>query len=184
MALDVVRFTISFRDAKGWIGRVSQYISGDGADATYYADVASIAQGIRTALIALTNAAYQSDSGVAFQTVARPVAYGTNAEYPAEWMKALMTWQDSAGQIHRYRIPAPKLVIFDTDGVTVLNDNTSTPIVNYVAAMKATQNTVYPSSRSGLALTNFIGGIQVDGRQPKRFNEFVKSSHLVQGEGE
>lgn len=184
MAVSTVRYNISFRDAKGWINRQHYWITGDDTDVTFGADLLGIAQTIKTAVTALTNGAFAGDSGLSGKDSAIAPSYGSNSEYPAAWQGAVMTWTDSVGSIHRWKIGAPKIAIFDTDGVTVLNDGTQALVVAYVAALKTTSNGVFPSSRNGQPFTNFVGGVLRMGTQPKRFNEFVKSSHLVQGEGE
>lgn len=184
MAITTVPYRLSYRDAKGFVGTFHTWITSDTTSLTLYADIAGIAQGIRTAVNALTNAALQSDSGLPADNNAVPPVYGTNAEYPAEWMKAVMTFSDGDGNLHRFKVPAPKITIFDTDGVTVLNDGTQAAVVAFISAMKAVQGAAFPSSKSGIAFTNFLGGILRLGKQPRRFNELIKSSHLVQGEGE
>lgn len=183
MAIVILPYSTSWRDAKGWIGRVRVFITGDNTSATLGDDVAAIADGLRVAIAAMTNAVFQGSSGLDFDTIPT-LTYGSNSEYPAEWQKAVMQWSTDTAQISRFKIPAPRLAIFDSDGVTVLNDGTQTQVVNYVAAMKAVRNTVFISNKSGLPFTHFEGGLLRFGRQPRRFNERVKSSHLVQGEGE
>jgi len=130
----------------------------------------------------LTNAAFAGATG--YPVTPPTLTYGDNAEYPAEWMKAWMQWSTDVGTITRFKIPAPEIDLFDTDGVTILNDGTQAQVVAYVAAIKAVVNGVYFSTASGLAYTHFEGGLLKLGSQPRRFNERIKSSHLVQGEGE
>jgi len=182
--MNTLRYALTLRDAKGWTGRTSVWITYDPADPANFEDVSTVAATLRNAIEGLSNGAFAGDGAASGDNSAIPVAYGTNAEYPAAWQHAVMTFQDSNGSIHRYRIPAPKLAIFDTDGVTVLNDGTQAAVVAFVNAMKNASGTAFVSSRSGKALTNFIGGILAQGKQPRRFNAFIKSSHLVQGEGE
>jgi len=183
VAIETVPYNTSWRDAKGWIGRVRHFITGDTASGTYLSDFGTVRGALESALAGLTNAAFAGDNGLGFAT--RPtLAYGANSEYPAEWMKAVFTFTTDASTVSRFKIPAPKLVIFDSDGVTVLNDGTQALVVAYVAAVKTAVNTVFVSSEPGLPYTHFVGGLLRLGRQPRRFNEFIKSSHLVQGEGE
>lgn len=183
MALQVLPIALNWRDAKGWIGKTRFHVTAQDTDATVSADVAALVVGVKNAIGGLTNCAFQGSA--AFDIVSPPtLTYGDNLEYPAEWHKAVMMFTTDLGTKHLYKIPAPEIDIFDTDGVTVLNDGTQAQVVAYVAAMKAAINNSYVSTATGLALTHFVGGLMRVGKQPKRFNEFIKSSHLVQGEGE
>lgn len=183
MALQVLKISLGYRDAKGWIGKTRFFVTAQDTDATVSADVAALVNGVKNAIGGLTNGAFQGETP--FVLVSPPtLTYGDNLEYPAEWMKAWMQFSTDLGTIHRFKIPAPEIDIFDTDGVTVLNDGTQAQVVAYVTAMKAGINGSYVSGPTGLALTHFEGGILKIGKQPKRFNERVKSSHLVAGEGE
>lgn len=182
---NTLRYFVTVRDAKGWTGRTGVWITYDAGDPANFQDVATCAATLRNAILGLSNAAFQSDGGASGDSSAIPAAYGAaGVEYQEAWQHAVMTFEDSAGNVHRYRIPAPKVAIFDTDKTTVLNDGTQALVVAYVNAMKNASGTAFVSSRSGLALTKFIGGIEVGGKQPRRFNGLIKSSHLVAGEGE
>lgn len=181
MATRTQALSASYRDAKGFIGVTRAYLTYDPA---VPADAITVADGWVAAMNALTNAAFQGASGFAADQGVQPLAYGTNSQYPAEWMRAHMMFLDSKGARHLYRIPAPKIALFDTDGVTILNDGTQAAVVAYIAAVKTATGAAFISSRSGLALASFVGGLLKFGVQPRRFNEMVKSSHLVQGEGE
>lgn len=183
MAIRTIPANFNWRDAKGFVYRTRFWISGD-ASTNEPTDYTACADTLATALEALTNCALQSDNGVPFFGIIT-LTYGTNAEYPAGFMKAVMQFSNGDGQIGRFKIPAPKIAIMDTDGVTVLNDGTSTPVVNFVNAMKdADASGTYVSNAGGLPWTHFEGGLVKFGKQPRRFNERVKSSHLVAGEGE
>lgn len=183
MALQVLPIALNFRDAKGFFGRTRFHVTAQDTDATVSADVASLVNAVKAAVVGISNAAFQGTA--AFDILSPPtLTYGTNAEYPAEFMKGVFTFTTDLGTIHRFRLPAPKIAIFDTDGVTVLNDGTQALVVAYVAAMKGTANNSYVSTATGLALTHFVGGQYKGGRQTKRHNQFIKSSHLVAGEGE
>ena len=183
MALRTVPCNFGFRDAKGFVGRTRFWITGDAGTNTPD-DFVSAADTLETALQGLTNAALQSTSGISFNNIIT-LTYGTNAEYPAEWMKAVFQFSNGSGQITRFKVPAPKIAIFDTDGVTVLNDGTQALVVAFVSAVKdADASGTFVSNAAGLPYTHFEGGLLRFGHQPRRFNERIKSSHLVQGEGE
>jgi hypothetical protein len=183
MAAHVLRYISSWRDAKGFVARVAVHVHGEDADATFLADVSTVANNLRTAIAGLSNAAFAGDTGLS--TANTPtLTYGTNAEYPTEWQKAVMQFSNDSAQIGRFKIPAPKIAIMDTDGVTVLNDGSVAVVVAYVNAMKNATNNAFICNAAGLPWTHFEGGLVRFGRQPKRINERIKSSHLVQGEGE
>lgn len=184
VVLSTLSYRMSFRDAKGWTFNNRIYITSDSGADGYLADASSVANAVRVATIAMTNCAFIGDSGLSGYPVVSPQTYGTNAEYPAAWDKAVMMFVDANGAVHRYRIGAPKLALFDTDGSTILNDGTQATVVAWIAAMKTAIGVAYVSSRAQAALTNFTGGVRRVGSQPRRFNEFIRSSHLVQGEGE
>ncbi len=182
MPIDTIRrVTLSFRDAKGFIGRTTFYVGADSTSGTYQADLITQANAVQNAIEALTNAALQSNS---FDANPITLTYGGTGVYQAEFMKAVMQFSNDDGQIFRFKIPAPKAAIFDSDGVTVLNDGTQADVVAYVAAMKGATNTAVPCSKTGLPFTHFEGGLLRIGKQQRRFNERIKSSHLVAGEGE
>ena len=182
MALQVQPFTANWRDAKGWVGHTKIHIASDDTSDTRLDDIVTQMTNYINAVGGLTNAAFAGATG--YPVTPPTLTYGDNAEYPAEWMKAWMQWSTDVGTITRFKIPAPEIDLFDTDGVTILNDGTQAQVVAYVAAIKAVVNGVYFSTASGLAYTHFEGGLLKLGSQPRRFNERIKSSHLVQGEGE
>ena len=183
MAIVTQQQTYSFRDAKGFIGRVRFWVTGDSADAGFESDRDIVLDTLGPAVIALTNASLASANGP--QTVTRQdLSYGANSEYPAEFMKAVMTFATNQGSISRFKIPAPKIALFDTDGVTILNDGTQALVVAFVNAVKTASGTVFVSTGQGLPYAHFVGGTLRLGKQQKRHNQFIKSSHLVAGEGE
>lgn len=183
MALQVLPATINMRDAKGFVYRTRFHITVQDTDPTFPGDAGTLVNNVKNAVLGLTNAAYQGTTFALF-TSPPTLTYGDNLEYPAGFMKTVMTFTTDLGTIHRFKIPAPEIDIFDTDGVTVLNDGTQAQVVAYVNAMKGVINNSYVSTAGGLAFTHFVGGIFKAGKQPRRFNEFIKSSHLVAGEGE
>lgn len=184
MALVQVKVSASFRDAKGWTKRYTYYITADNADGGYYTDVAAISQALQAAIAGLTNASLAAAFPTSGGQGVRDLAYGANSEYPANWMEARMMFTTAKGSRSVFGIGAPKIALFDTDGVTILNDGTQALVVAYVNAVKNASGTAFVSTADGQAFAHFVGGILKIGRQPRRFNEMVKSSHLVQGEGE
>jgi len=184
VALIQQRFTMSTRDAKGWVKRYNYFITADNADAGFAVDTETVADALETAILGLTNAAEATRPQQTTGQTVLDLAYGTNAEVRQNWNQARMMFVTAKGSKSIFGIGAPKIAIFDTDGITILNDGTQALVVAYVNAVKTASGTAFVSTESGLAYTHFVGGILKIGRQPRRFNEMVKSSNLVQGEGE
>lgn len=177
-------YTSTYRDAKGWVKVYRYWITADNANAGYSADVEAVAQALESAITGLTNAVQQTRSPMTTGARVLALNYGANSEYPANWMEARMMFTTDKGARSVFGIGAPKIEIFDTDGITVLNDGTQAAVVAYVNAVKTASGTAFVSTQDGFAYTHFVGGLLKIGKQPRRFNEMVKSSHLVQGEGE
>lgn len=184
MALQIVPISFSWRDAKGWVGRTRFHITGDDSAPTFVADMATVITNLQAAVGGLTNAAFQGSNG--FYLFTSPsLVYGDNLQYPAEWMKAVFQFSTSINTvISRFKIPAPEIDLFEADGVTIKNDGTQAQVVAFVNAVKDTSTSAHVSTASGDAYTHFEGGLLRLGRQPRRFNERVKSATLVAGEGE
>jgi len=184
VALIQQRFRMSTRDAKGWTKVYSYFITADNGDAGFATDTETVADALEAAILGLTNAAEATRPQQTTGQTVLDLAYGANSEYPQNWNQARMMFVTAKGARSVFGIGAPKIAIFDTDGTTVLNDGTQALVVAYVNAVKTASGTAFVSTESGLAYTHFVGGILKIGRQPRRFNEMIKSSHLVQGEGE
>ncbi|HEX4504053.1 MAG TPA: hypothetical protein VH187_23285, partial [Scandinavium sp.] len=171
--LVVSKLSYSWRDAKGFIGVTRYHVTADNSDIGYLTDLNAKVQELKNAIGGLTNAAFAGSSLGVFFTTGPTLAYGDNLEYPAEWMKAVMQFSTDVGSISRFKIPAPEIDLFDTDGVTILNDGTQAQVVAYVNAVKNVTGTAYISTAGGLAYTHFEGGLLRFGSQPRRFNERI-----------
>lgn len=182
MATDtIIHASLTLRDAKGFIGKIFYHVAGDSSVSTNLADMATVAETFSSAVLALTNCAQQTAS---WPFTFPGLAFGTNAEYRAEFMKAVYTFSTDKGQLARFKIPAPKLAQTDTDGVTVKNDGSVTIVVDFVNAVKNPVNSAFISTAAGDPYTHFEGGIVKFGKEQKRVNGRVKSAGLVAGEGE
>ena len=183
MAIRTEKVAVTWRDAKGFTVRNTFFISGD-ASLNTPSDFTSCFDTLITALSGLTNCALQATDGLGFFGLIT-LTYGTNAEYPASFMKAVMQFSNGTNSITRWKIPAPKIALMESDGVTVINDGTQAAVVAFVNAVKnADASGTYVSDAAGLPYTHFEGGIVKFGKQQRRINERVKSAHLVAGEGE
>lgn len=163
----------SFADAKGRVGRVQMWV-------TYgnLTDAATKVTALDGAIIGLSNGnAYRSGGVVG--SFDGPPGYGATAVYEDAEDKAVMTFQDAMGAIHRYSIPAPKQAIFLADGETVNPANAL--VTAFTGAMTAASGTAFVSSRSQIALTVFLGGFRQKRRMQRRLNIRVLAPGLGAG---
>lgn len=184
MALIQLAFVLSTRDSKGFTHRYKYWLTGDNADGGFNADIATKAQALEAAILGLTNAVGTARASLTGGDMTAALAYGGTGVFQQNWIAARMMFTDANGVAHVFSVGAPKSAIFDTDGTTVLNDGTQALVVAYVNAVKNAVGTVFVSTPDGAAYTSFVGGKLKLGKQPRRFNEKIKSSHLIQGEGE
>ena len=161
----------TWRDAKGQTARTRFFVLYDGAG---FADAESAAGGVRAATAAMTNAALQGGNGPDGETLLP--SYGAQAVYEDVEDKAVMTFLDDKGNVHRYQIPAPKTAIFTADGQTV--DSGNALVIAYVAAMKATTGVAAIGSRSLRQLTVFVGGVRQRRKNIRKMTIFTLSAKL------
>ena len=158
-------------DSKGAQSRVKAYISAD-------TDVHAITQfgNWLGAVDTLTNAQLFSAPGIGGElTVSGD--YGTSAEFDSVTDKAVMSFIDSAGQIHRMQIPAPKAAIFLADKITV--DRAQTDVAAYINLMvNGPENVYFNSTRGGLQFSSFAGGLRTKKPNRRRTTIFTKSGNL------
>jgi hypothetical protein len=170
--------TYTYRDAKGFTATVKYHIAENGGDADA---VDTLANNINTAFAALTNAKPQAASGAfSFLGVKQ---YGTAAAYGSVRMKARLVFQDAAGALHSFYVPAAKIAIFDADMQTVLPSAVSTLVglMTNVSAFPPASGTVYVCSQDGIQYTNFMGGFFV-ARQTKKNKTFYLDAQLTPSE--
>ena len=171
---------ITYRDAKGNTARVSFYLDDNGGDNN---SDAVLVESIITAMNALTNAAYQSASGAVSHYGV--VQYGAAAtEYQPIQTKALLTYQDVAGGLHRIQIPSPKSSIFLADLETV---NPANGLVTALNALMASASvpatgTAFVCSRSGNLISNYMGGVLKTTKIRRKLTTFVLTPSLTPSE--
>lgn len=162
MASFIYTASVSYRDARGQVGRVRFYIN-QGSTGTV-GDTSSIATGVLTALNACTNAAPVAYGGIASLTgnqVLNPDQYGTNQEFPNVEDKAVLTFLMANNTLSRLSIPAPVGTgannLFMPDGETV--NPLATPIVNLVAALTVVgAHAETPSTKNGSPYNILVSG--------------------------
>ena len=160
-----------YKDAKGQTGAFRFYVT-----AANPADLVAVEQGVQTATAAITNALLFSIPG-GWDGLEATGELGNTGTYQDITLKANMTFVDTNGAIHRYQIPAPKLAIFEADGVTV--DGDQTDVAAWVTAMLfAYAGPSNVCSRSGHALSNFVGGTLLKRKQRRRLNIFIEDPQL------
>lgn len=157
----------TWRDAKGHTSRVSFYVASTGTVTSEQLAANTVVNSI----IPLTNASLQSRKGPG-TSVAGVVTYGTNAEFPSIEDKAVFTFADANGGLHRFQIPAPLLAIFLADGETV--DLSNTNVVTFTSAVIANAVT-----RQGVAIGFIVGGTRLRRKQQRKLNIFILDPALT-----
>lgn len=187
MAFAPLQEHFSFRDSKGNVARVSMYAYSDNAGVTFprlsYEDMTIILGDILT----LTNAVVVSTVGP-LTTPTGPLVYGAAIEFSSVFDKAVFVFQDTDGIQHGYQIPAPLSTIFAADFETI--DNTNANVKQFIADMTNTAyNGTNPNvnmfeavhSRSGLALSKYVGGYRRRAKMTRRTTLKILTPSLSAG---
>jgi hypothetical protein len=162
----------TWRDVKGNTARVSYYVSSGGTNATQ----ATAAAAVQTAIIPLTNCAFQSAIGPA-TSAAQPVAFPSpSTPFTSVEDKAVFVFQDASGAYHRFQIPAPLLSIFLADEETV--DDSNADVIAFNTAVITNVKNAF-----GDAMIDFNGAIRLRRKLRRKLNINVKDPSLT-GPGE
>lgn len=173
MASALSKVSLVYKDAKGQTGAVKFYVNADSP-----ADFTAVVQGTQAAIAPITNAVLFSIPG-GWDGLEATGELGNTGTYQDITLKANMVFVDSNGTIHRYQIPAPKLSIFEPDGVTVDADDVN--VAAFVTAMLfAYPGPSHVTSRQGNVLTNFVGGTLLKRKFRRRLNIFIEDPDLNQ----
>lgn len=150
----ILSLGFAFRDAKGQIARMRVLIGGASGAA-----VLTAYNTLQTDLQAVSNAHVH-------QTAApdRDFTYGSTGEFQNAVDKAVLTFRDEWGSLHRYMLPAPKAVIFKADLETV--DPTQTDMETLITFFQAS---VYAHSTATAPLA-YVGGVRGRKKMIRRFN--------------
>lgn len=172
MPNQISRIDSNFRDVKGFSSTFKFFASYDNLT-----DGAALFSAIHTAFAGLTNAV--ANGGVGLGTVpARSDLYGSNLIFSTIEDKASLTFLDTAGNIHRFQVPAPKDAIFLADGETV--DPANGLVVAFVTAMTtAVAGPSFACSRSGDQINHFAAGIRLRRKIRRRINIFTLNPTLT-----
>jgi len=171
---NVIAQTYTWRDAKGNTANMKFYID---FTAGTVANASTFGGALVTLLDALTNAAIQSAHGPA--GLYGVLQYGAHpAEYQSVEQKAVLVFQDSSGQLHRFKLPAPVVAMFLADQQTV------NPAFGGVASLitkltTADVNGVFAVSRQDLPFSNYIGGFYATTKLRRRLNVTVLTPALT-----
>jgi len=152
--------TVSYRDAKGQTSVMKFFVVAASA-----AVALTDAQAIVAALTALTNAAQGNAKG-AYTTSPSTNVYGTNATYETVEDKAMLTYQTSTGQNHRYMVPAPLAAIFLADSETVDPSNGLVTALSAAMVGKA-------ASGDGVLIASYVGGIRIRRKLKRKYNIYT-----------
>lgn len=155
----------TFRDCKGNTARMTFY-----SNQTTAALAATAFGNILNGITPISNAAVQSAIG-AYEISPQEAVYGTTSEFKTVEDKAVFSFQDPSGGLHRFAVPCPKTEIFLADGETV--DATNTDVVTFVSAVTANAFT-----RSGQAIGFGAFGIRKRTKPRRKLNIFIKSANL------
>lgn len=157
--------TYSFRDSKGQIAKM-KVIVGAATVAACFTNLGTLENHLR----AISNAAMWDslDSNKSDKEV-----YGTTAQYADVEDKAVLTYKDAVGGLHRFQVAAPKSAIFLADGETVDSSQTD------VAAVNTDMNTFVYGFFTDTAPLTFVGGTRVRRKAIRRFNIWTKNPALT-----
>lgn len=177
--LGVYRQTFVYRDAKGETSTLRFYIDEGG---TGDADAVQVfAVSLRNAISALTNAALQSANGVLTEYgVAQYGSHSTGGAYEAIEEKAVMSFQDNSGQLHRWQIPAPLIALFLADKVTI--DPTNSLVTTFNNLITQAAPAVHVVSRQDIGMANFMGGLFAARKLHRRLNIYTLTPPLTPAE--
>lgn len=164
--------TYTYRDSRGDTATVRMF-SHDQVDSP--ATAFTWGEGVRVALDAMTNASFQSAHGP-YEVNPTMVTYGLTSEYETVEDKAVLTYTTADGSLHRYRVPAPKLAIFEPDAETVNPDNALVVALNGALIVAESQTL---SARDGVLLAQFVGGQRERVKLIRRETIFRKGVTLV-----
>jgi hypothetical protein len=112
-------------------------------------------------------------------------AFNSSGNYLTIEDKAVLVFQDTAGAVHRYQLPAPLESIFFADQETV--DPTQVVVSQFIADMvHATFNSITPQTATlhpvegadGTPLLKYVGGYRKRVKMRRRTNIFLKDPTL------
>jgi hypothetical protein len=165
--------SFTFRDAKGMIGKTRIHVFWDIAAA---ADAAGVANNVKGALTALTNATIQLSTGVLGEVFAP--AYGLTATYENAEDKARLTYLMADGSLSHIDIPAPLSAIFLADGQTVNTANTL--VAGLTTQLTTAVVDAIASSRGGSAFLRLLGGQRQRRKTQRKMSIYTLSGNLNQ----
>lgn len=175
----VGRNTVVTRDAKGNVAYFRYYID---YSAGTLASAQAFSLSVNNAFSALSNGAQQATWGLDNKYgVAQYGAHASGGAYESVIEKAVLVFQDAAGQLHRFEVPAPKIAIFKADKVTV--DPANGLVVTFIGLMASGTFGVSATvvSRQDIPLANFMGGVFRGRKLRRRLNILVLEPDLTAG---
>lgn len=183
----IQRSSVSLRDQKGHVGKVSFFQEWDQAVAGADHDARNQAGNVIAALTAMSNAAWVGATGI-YSPLQEPNLYGTSAVYSSAEDKARLVYlavDDDIAPVEiafmTYEIPAPKAAIFYADGETV--NGAQALVAAFTAAIQTAGvggNIVV--TRTGLLPGAFVGGYRVRRKAQRKITVWVKSPNLDEPE--
>jgi|SRR5215472_1068307 len=187
-----VKQTYTIRDHKGNNARMVVYLSSSYSPTT--GNAAATALGADIYAMQTGNTVLQPDGITAnvrglgyYTTYAQPWegVFNSSGDYLTVEDKAVFVFQDTAGAIHRYQVPAPLHTMFFADQETI--DPSQTVVKQFVADMlqitfggtAPNAATLHPiESAAGTALGSFVGGFRLRKKMQRKVNIFTKDPTL------
>lgn len=164
-------FSVNFRDVKGFSSTNKFFGSYDTPD-----DGATLYTAVKNGFAGISNAVYNGGIGVSV-VPSKPTLYGSNLEFSTIEDKAIFTFVDTAGSIHRWQVPAPKDAIFLADGETV--DPANGLVVAFVNAITtATAGPSFVCSRAGIEVNFFAAGVRIRRKIRRKITIFTLNPTL------
>lgn len=168
------------RTIKGWVVKVRicwTVTAAEAATATFGETVAQNVAAILPYINALSDATF---AGLGGASLVQDLAYGASGAVDNAEDSAVFAFQTANGSVAKISIPAPKEGIFLADNQTV--DPANSDVVNFVTQLLQTASwsgNGVAATKSGAALSTFIGGLRVRRRTRRKLNIFVKNPGLT-----
>jgi hypothetical protein len=161
-----IKQTSTWRDSKGHTARVTFNVASTGT----LTEEAAAAGAVLVAMVAITNAAINGNRGPS-SSANQPVSYGITGTFPSVEDKAVYTFYAADGSLHRVKVPAPKIAIFEVDMVTV--DAAQADSAAFITAYIGNAVT-----SNGAAMVGYLGGIRQRVKLQRKLSILTKVPEL------
>jgi len=153
---------LTLRDYRGKLATTSVVLTSDTA-----ANLLTAAATFQTDFIACSNAVLDHQSGLEY-SVEVAASYGAAAEYASVEQKAQLTFVAADGSIHKISVPAPKVAVFATDMVTVVNTGVMATLITFIQASVV--------AKDSLSALTFLSGYFRERRRKVRLGPWTRTA--------